>query len=150
MENLQYLSLVSKVCTELANHVGIGDKTLAEFIISIAEEAEDLSSFQRKLEENGAEFADSFVCSLHAMILRLRPKKAAGSAGDSGASKASGGGGRSGDQKTEKFPGLSIPDSKPVQLSPPPEPKREPSPPPEKSRDRRDDRGGDRDRVDRR
>ena len=35
MEKLQELSLVSKVCTELENHLGMSDKTLAEFIIEM-------------------------------------------------------------------------------------------------------------------
>ena len=37
MRKLQHLSLVSKICTELENHLGIGDKTLAEFIIDLAD-----------------------------------------------------------------------------------------------------------------
>ena len=31
--------------------------------------------WQRALEANGAEFPDSFVVTLHALILRMRPKK---------------------------------------------------------------------------
>ena len=65
----------AQVCTELENHVGIGDKTLAEFIIDLADETDGLPAFQRKLEENGAEFPDSFTVSLHALIMRLKPKK---------------------------------------------------------------------------
>lgn len=55
----------AQVCTELENHVGVGDKTLAEFIINLAEENEGLPAFQRALESNGAEFPDSFVVTLH-------------------------------------------------------------------------------------
>jgi len=54
-----------QVCTELENHVGVGDKTLAEFIINLADENEGLPAFQRALESNGAEFPDSFVVTLH-------------------------------------------------------------------------------------
>jgi len=32
---LQKLSVVSRVCTELKNHIGVDDKTLAEFIIDL-------------------------------------------------------------------------------------------------------------------
>ena len=39
-----------QVCTELENHVGVGDKTLAEFIIALADEHEGLPAFQRALE----------------------------------------------------------------------------------------------------
>lgn len=31
LKQLEYLSLVSKVCTELDNHLGISDKDLGEF-----------------------------------------------------------------------------------------------------------------------
>lgn len=30
LEHLEYLSLVSKVCTELENHLGLNDKDLGE------------------------------------------------------------------------------------------------------------------------
>jgi ATP-dependent RNA helicase DHX8/PRP22 len=32
---LQKLSLVNRVCSELKNHIGVDDKTLAEFIIDL-------------------------------------------------------------------------------------------------------------------
>lgn len=31
IEKLEYLSLVSKICTELENHLGINDKDLGKF-----------------------------------------------------------------------------------------------------------------------
>ena len=34
MEKLKYLGLVNKICQELDNHIGVSDKTLAEFIIA--------------------------------------------------------------------------------------------------------------------
>jgi hypothetical protein len=37
----QALSLVSKICTELDAHLGLADKTLAEFIIHLAGEHTD-------------------------------------------------------------------------------------------------------------
>lgn len=128
--------LLCQVCTELENHVGVSDKTLAEFIISLAEENDGLPAFQRALEANGAEFPDSFTSTLHALILRLKPKKkAAAAAGPAAAKKAI---------STEKFPGLAIPDTAPVRFSPSP-PKNRPSPPRD-SRGGRDDRDRDRDR----
>eukprot|EP00291_Cryptomonas_curvata_P008203 CAMPEP_0172190876 /NCGR_PEP_ID=MMETSP1050-20130122/23365_1 /TAXON_ID=233186 /ORGANISM="Cryptomonas curvata, Strain CCAP979/52" /LENGTH=87 /DNA_ID=CAMNT_0012865815 /DNA_START=133 /DNA_END=392 /DNA_ORIENTATION=- len=87
MEKLQYLSLVSKVCSELENHVGVGDKTLAEFIIELTDQNPTLPGFIRALERNGAEFPDSFTSSLHALIMRLRPKS---TPLDRGPSKSSG------------------------------------------------------------
>ena len=53
---LEELSLVSKICTELENHLGINDKVLAEFVIALAEKHPSLESFKSVLAENGAEF----------------------------------------------------------------------------------------------
>eukprot|EP00960_Hanusia_phi_P054298 762612-Hanusia_phi.AAC.3 len=103
----------ASVCTELENHVGVGDKTLAEFIINLAEENKDLQKFQRALEENGAEFPDSFVSSLYSLILRMRPKKKPVSNSTNGSTVES-------SEKEEKFPGLAIPNSAPVRFSPSP------------------------------
>lgn len=35
IEKLEYLSLVSKVCTELDNHLGLNDKDLGMYVILI-------------------------------------------------------------------------------------------------------------------
>jgi ATP-dependent RNA helicase DHX8/PRP22 len=43
LDKLQRLSLVTKVTTELENHVGIGDSDLAEFIIALSEESSTVS-----------------------------------------------------------------------------------------------------------
>lgn len=135
-----------QVCTELDNHVGVGDKTLAEFIIDLAEKNGDIPAFQRALEENGAEFPDSFVASLYALIHRLLPKKAPLSASETAKKEVA-------EKSTEKFPGLAMKNSKPIKLTP--SPPRMPSPPrrDEQRRDSRDDRddrrrdGRDRDRY---
>jgi ATP-dependent RNA helicase DHX8/PRP22 len=34
VEQLEYLSLVSKVCTELENHLGMNDKDLGKYLLS--------------------------------------------------------------------------------------------------------------------
>ena len=75
LAELQYLSLVSKVCTELDNHLGVSDKTLAEFIIDLAKKNPELPAFRAALDENGAEFPQSFAQSLLALIQRLMPKE---------------------------------------------------------------------------
>ncbi len=67
LAQLTHLSLVSKVCTELDNHYSMNDKDLAEFIIDLAEKNPALDAFKKALDENGAEFADSFIEN----ILRL-------------------------------------------------------------------------------
>uniref|UniRef100_A0A6Q2ZDN5 ATP-dependent RNA helicase DHX8 n=1 Tax=Esox lucius TaxID=8010 RepID=A0A6Q2ZDN5_ESOLU len=61
LEQLEYLSLVSKVCTELDNHLGISDKDLAEFVISLAEKEPTFDGFKSLLLKNGAEFTVSNV-----------------------------------------------------------------------------------------
>ncbi|KAJ3019348.1 DEAH-box ATP-dependent RNA helicase prp22 [Thoreauomyces humboldtii] len=50
LEKLEYLSLVSKITSELLNHTGIDDKVLAEFIISLHAKSKDVESFKRKLD----------------------------------------------------------------------------------------------------
>ncbi len=39
LDKLQRLSLVTKITTELENHLGITDSDLAEFIIALSEES---------------------------------------------------------------------------------------------------------------
>ncbi|KAL3221875.1 hypothetical protein MRX96_029186 [Rhipicephalus microplus] len=73
---LEYLSLVSKICTELDNHLGINDKDMAEFIIDLADKNNTFESFKKALQENEAEFSDSFVANLLRIIQHMRPKKA--------------------------------------------------------------------------
>ena len=57
---------------ELENHLGIGDKTLAEFIISLSEGNETVPKFSKVLRENGAEMPDSFVGTLLGIIQRMK------------------------------------------------------------------------------
>ena len=56
LKKLEELSLVSKICTELENHLGINDKDLAEFIIALAAKHPTLERFKASLDKNGAEF----------------------------------------------------------------------------------------------
>ncbi|XP_061186085.1 ATP-dependent RNA helicase DHX8-like [Saccostrea echinata] len=74
LQKLEYLSLVSKVCTELENHLGLNDKDLAEFIIHLAEKNDTYEKFKKALDENGAEFADSLVANLLRLIQKMKPK----------------------------------------------------------------------------
>jgi ATP-dependent RNA helicase DHX8/PRP22 len=75
LHNLEYLSLVSKICTELDNHLGINDKDLAEFIIHMAQESDSYDSFRRKLSENDADFPDSFTSNLYRIVQKMLPTK---------------------------------------------------------------------------
>ncbi|TNN84745.1 ATP-dependent RNA helicase DHX8 [Liparis tanakae] len=73
LSQLEYLSLVSKVCTELDNHLGISDKDLAEFVIDLAEKQPSFDGFKALLLQNGAEFTDSLVGNLLRLIQTMRP-----------------------------------------------------------------------------
>lgn len=80
MDELQRLGLISKVCAELDNHLGFSEKTLAEFIIHLANQHSSASSFQAALLENGAEFPSSFAENLYRIILKITNPKSAESA----------------------------------------------------------------------
>ncbi|KAM0037280.1 putative RNA helicase [Helianthus debilis subsp. tardiflorus] len=105
LKKLEYLSLVSKVCTELESHLGFGDKVLAEFITELGRKCETVDEFDTKLKENGAEMPDYFVRTLLTIIHAILPPKKKsksdkdGPKGDDNAPKSS-------------FPALNIGDSK--------------------------------------
>ena len=74
LEKLEKLSLVSKVCTELENHLGLNDKDLAEFIIHLAEKNDTFDTFKSVLiETSGDSFPDSFIANLLRIIQRMNP-----------------------------------------------------------------------------
>ncbi|EDS35805.1 ATP-dependent RNA helicase DHX8 [Culex quinquefasciatus] len=108
LEQLEHLSLVSKICTELENHLGLNDKDLAEFIIDLAEKNPSEEGFRRVLGENGAEFSESFTANLLRIIQLMKPPK-----------NRPGGGGAADFERDDqvgalacKFPGLAIPNAK--------------------------------------
>lgn len=79
LSKLERLSLVSKICVELENHLGVNDKDVAEFIISLAEKSKRLDKFKKELEENGGDqFAESFVESLWRLIQHMMPSITSG------------------------------------------------------------------------
>lgn len=74
LEKFQYIALVSKIVTELENHLGISDKVLAEFIISLADEQETPEGFRASLVKNGADFSEQLSNNLFKIIKKMRPK----------------------------------------------------------------------------
>ncbi|KAK8551068.1 hypothetical protein V6N13_119560 [Hibiscus sabdariffa] len=72
---LEYLSLVSKVSSELESHVGFADKVLAEFITDMGRHSGTVDEFDGKLKENGAELPDYFVRTLLTIIHAILPPK---------------------------------------------------------------------------
>ena len=57
---------------ELETHLGISEKSMAEFVFAIAQQCKSVREFQKKLAENGAEFQDSLVHTLWNIIQRLQ------------------------------------------------------------------------------
>ncbi|KAJ3049173.1 DEAH-box ATP-dependent RNA helicase prp22, partial [Rhizophlyctis rosea] len=73
LKKLEYLSLVSKVSSELLNHIGNSDKTLAEFIIYQHSKSSSVESFKSLLDAAGADLPESFVSNLDRLIRTLSP-----------------------------------------------------------------------------
>jgi ATP-dependent RNA helicase DHX8/PRP22 len=71
---LELLSLTNTVTKELVNHIGIDDKTLAEFLISLHEESASLDDFRSKLKEADAELPESFIVNFDRLVLSMHPK----------------------------------------------------------------------------
>ncbi|KAF9015716.1 P-loop containing nucleoside triphosphate hydrolase protein [Cyathus striatus] len=111
--NLEFLSLVAKITQEIDNHTGINDKTLAEFVINIHDQANhSLPAFKAKLKEVGAEFPDSFIENVDRLVLSLHPKHKKKSAKAHGKSKAMGDENELTEQEKKRrlFPGLALQD----------------------------------------
>ncbi|KAH7130434.1 P-loop containing nucleoside triphosphate hydrolase protein [Dendryphion nanum] len=107
LENLELLSLVSKVTSEIQNHLGVSDKTLAEFVIAQhVESGGSVGSFQKQLASMGAEFPQSLVDSVDRLCLTLHPKYKKAIKGSNGQHDNA----KSGDERSRVFRGLAIPD----------------------------------------
>lgn len=75
LSSLELLSLVSKVTSELDNHIHVADKVLAEFLIDQHLQCKSLDEFKAKLVEIGAEdFPPSLVESIDRLVLTMHPK----------------------------------------------------------------------------
>ncbi|KAL2039826.1 hypothetical protein N7G274_007226 [Stereocaulon virgatum] len=111
-EKFEHLSLVSKVTSELQNHLGINDKVIAEFIIAQHSECLSFLDFKARIEALGVDFPQSLIESVDRLILTLHPKHKARS--DGRASKTEGAENRAGLDEVEKrtriFKGLAVPD----------------------------------------
>ncbi|XP_031828952.1 ATP-dependent RNA helicase pea [Nomia melanderi] len=105
VSKLEHLSLVSKICTELENHLGLNDKDLAEFIIHLAEKNNTFDKFKKVLLENGAEFSESFMANLLRIIQHMKPSKTMQDKPSLSIAKQ--------DELAQKFPALAIPNEEP-------------------------------------
>jgi ATP-dependent RNA helicase DHX8/PRP22 len=105
LESLEILSLVSKVTSELNNHLGISDKTLAEFVIAQHGDCKDLEEFREKMDGLGAGFPNSLIDSIDRLVRNLHPKYK-----KNGMAQAT----ERVNEKDKVFRGLTIPDAEPV------------------------------------
>ncbi|KAI5298642.1 DEAH-box ATP-dependent RNA helicase prp22 [Ascosphaera atra] len=116
LESLELLSLVSRVTTELQNHLGINDKVLAEFIIDTHLKCGgDSAKLQSELGGMGAELPGSLVESIDRMVKSMHPKYKSMKGKEGGGEEA-----RDheddADEKERKarvFKGLAMPDQEP-------------------------------------
>ncbi|KAA3671248.1 ATP-dependent RNA helicase DHX8/PRP22 [Paragonimus westermani] len=72
---LEYYSLVAKVCTELTNHLGLDDKSLAEFVIHLARKNQTFDKFKTALVKKGAQFTDPLIASILRLVQKMLPKQ---------------------------------------------------------------------------
>ncbi|KAG9133365.1 hypothetical protein Leryth_026027 [Lithospermum erythrorhizon] len=75
LKKLEYLSVVSKVCSELETHLGFGDKVVAEFITELGRDCHNVDAFDEKLKQIGDELPDYFVRTLLTIIHAILPPK---------------------------------------------------------------------------
>lgn len=72
LTQLQQLELVSKITNELENHLGVSDKTLAEFVIDLARSnGSSAHAFASALKSNGAELPLDFCTRLLSIIRKI-------------------------------------------------------------------------------
>jgi ATP-dependent RNA helicase DHX8/PRP22 len=75
VDALQEIAIVNKVCSELDNHLGFSDKTLAEYIIHLAvANAGNVNAFQHELKDAGADFPVTVATNLHRVIMAMKQK----------------------------------------------------------------------------
>lgn len=112
---LEFLSLINKITQELDNHVGVNDKTVAEFIVALHEgSGKSLANFKSKLQKKGLSPPDSFVETVDRLILTLHPKykkrQVTKSAKAQGKAKANDDEVSEIELKRRMFPGLAVKD----------------------------------------
>uniref|UniRef100_A0A131XCM6 RNA helicase n=1 Tax=Hyalomma excavatum TaxID=257692 RepID=A0A131XCM6_9ACAR len=78
---------------------------MAEFIIDLADKNNTFESFKKALQENEAEFSDSFIANLLRIIQHMRPKKAATTSKEGFEDKPK----TELEMKRERFPFLALP-----------------------------------------
>lgn len=114
LESLEQLSLVSKISSELQNHLGIPDndarKTLAEFVIAKRLECDSFDEFKNMLPAMGASsLPNSLVESIDRLVCTMHPKLRGKGQQQQEEYRPE----RTIQEKEQIFKGLSIPDKEP-------------------------------------
>ena len=110
--SLEFLSLVAKITQEIDNHIGLNDKTAAEYLISLHDGSnQSLVAFKAKVNEIGLAFPDSFIENVDRLILNMHPKyKMHHAKSRNGKAKAVDTELSELDRKRRLFPGLAVKD----------------------------------------
>ncbi|KAF2121425.1 hypothetical protein BDV96DRAFT_211984 [Lophiotrema nucula] len=74
LQELEHLSLVSKIASEINNHMGVSDTTLAEFVIDTHLKSQSFEAFTATLRDMGADFPQSLVDSIDRLMHTLHPR----------------------------------------------------------------------------
>jgi ATP-dependent RNA helicase DHX8/PRP22 len=75
MEKLQELSLVSKVCQALENHLGMSDKTLAEFVIDLVRGSSSCAAFLASIKQDELPLPPALAENLYRIVQTMAPRK---------------------------------------------------------------------------
>ncbi|KAF2217179.1 hypothetical protein CERZMDRAFT_104578 [Cercospora zeae-maydis SCOH1-5] len=107
LEQLEILSLVSRITSEINNHMGVSDKTISEFVMAEHANCANQAAFREKMGE--FDFPVSLADSIDRLIRTMHPrfKNASHSKGASDATAKPA-------DKIQKFKGLAIADTEPV------------------------------------
>ncbi|TDH68582.1 hypothetical protein CCR75_000973 [Bremia lactucae] len=75
MEKLEELSLISKVCQALENHLGMSDKTLAEFVIDLVRRSSSYAGFLALIETDELPLPSALAENLYRIVQTMAPHK---------------------------------------------------------------------------
>lgn len=112
LASLEFLSLVSKVTSEISNHLGVSDKALAEFLIAQHTKCQSFNEFKSQMEGKDVGFPPSLIESIDRLVLTMHPKHKgkSGNVGLQENGKNNDTGLDEVDRKTRIFKGLAVPD----------------------------------------
>lgn len=113
LSDLELLGLVNKVVSELQNHLGVNDKTLAEFIIAQRVDSKTFEAFKQKILDIDDSFPASLIESIDRLIRIMHPIMKLESVGIPEGPTTH----RPVEDKAQVFSGLALPDQTPVEDS---------------------------------